>query len=502
LAIIIFFSSTVMQIQKANAAIPVAGALAAGTGAGYATVGMYVLGGLLVAGGAAALGYDHADQIKQHSTNVWNGFNDTTKTAWKTAIEQSIQAGKTTLTITDQMYLDIQNSINLIRDSTSALVREYEMRTINVIPEQRFNYYDTIRYLNTGPGMTTNKDIIYTIGGIGTAETVQVVLESLSTIRVQTIGATTQYPNSTKYFNNVTSTQYYAFYNAYNLSDFKKALGLLGLSVTMGIKASTAPAIDYFDNSVTQALQGLSGLKEINIPLDNFLAKNPSTGSNLSWDGTNLKNADGTIFTGTPAWEYPQPAPKVGVTTTVNAPAIPINDVYVGDTDVPFVSSPTTTTPPTTGDTDGGILQGLWDWLKGILQDILNALLSLASLIGIIDLLNSIKNTIDSWKNNPTQKVDWTKLKLAAGTLTTVFPFSIPWDVYNLFSVFNVSPVAPNFQIDINRTVTIFNHDIPIKYKFNIDFSTFDPIAAIGRWGLILVFDIAIIMALRRLTPD
>jgi hypothetical protein len=104
---------------------------------------------------------------------------------------------------------------------------------------------------------------------------------------------------------------------------------------------------------------------------------------------------------------------------------------------------------------------------------------------------------------DPTKtKIDWSKLKMTAATLTTVFPFSIPWDVGRLISVLDVPPKTPIFNIDTGTTIKLGGKDIPVNFKFDIDFTFLDTIAAIVRWGFILIFDITIIMALRRLTPD
>lgn len=108
----------------------------------------------------------------------------------------------------------------------------------------------------------------------------------------------------------------------------------------------------------------------------------------------------------------------------------------------------------------------------------------------------------DGGSTDTTPKINWSKLLVALSDFQNVFPFSIPWDFQKLLGVFNVQPVTPVFHINVQKDVFIFNYIIPINYKFDIDFSMFDPIAGIARWGLVIVFDISAILALRRLTPD
>lgn len=108
----------------------------------------------------------------------------------------------------------------------------------------------------------------------------------------------------------------------------------------------------------------------------------------------------------------------------------------------------------------------------------------------------------DDWTSSPTKKIDWTKLKLSSSALTEVFPFSIPWDLFRLLSIFDVEPIPPKFIIDTSEPIDLSVYEIDVKYKFDIDFAVFDWVARIGRWFLIIVFDIAVILGLRRLLPE
>lgn len=102
----------------------------------------------------------------------------------------------------------------------------------------------------------------------------------------------------------------------------------------------------------------------------------------------------------------------------------------------------------------------------------------------------------------PAPGLDFSKIKESLGQFTGAFPFSIPWDFARLLSVLNVNPETPKFDIKADKTVKMLGVSIPVNYDFTIDFSPFDAVAMIGRWALVLIFDVAIILALRRLTPD
>lgn len=80
------------------------------------------------------------------------------------------------------------------------------------------------------------------------------------------------------------------------------------------------------------------------------------------------------------------------------------------------------------------------------------------------------------------------------------FPFSIPWDVLRVLGIFNVEAVTPKFEVNIPEFMTVLNTVIPLE--FTLDFSMFDTVAKITRWFFLIIFDIALIMLLRRVTPD
>ncbi|WNC17864.1 hypothetical protein [Brevibacillus brevis] len=119
------------------------------------------------------------------------------------------------------------------------------------------------------------------------------------------------------------------------------------------------------------------------------------------------------------------------------------------------------------------------------------------------DVLNPPTTTTpdDAWTNPqvPSQvNINWRPLVMVGEELTTKFPFSIPWDVKRQLSVFNVAPQSPVLKVD--KSVPVFGSSV--KFKFDIDFSLFDPLAFVARWFLTIAFDIGLILALRRFLPE
>lgn len=103
-------------------------------------------------------------------------------------------------------------------------------------------------------------------------------------------------------------------------------------------------------------------------------------------------------------------------------------------------------------------------------------------------------------ENVPSRGIVWTPLVQSAQDLTERFPFSIPWDLQRMLSIFNTDPETPKFDIDIKKYVEIDGKTMGMKWT--LDFSFLDPLAAVGRWFLIIVFDIAMILAIRKIMPE
>lgn len=79
-------------------------------------------------------------------------------------------------------------------------------------------------------------------------------------------------------------------------------------------------------------------------------------------------------------------------------------------------------------------------------------------------------------------------------SITTKFPFSLPFDVYNIFNVLSADPVTPKFTIPFD--FTSIGGEV---YEINIDLSQFDYIANIVRWLLYGVFIIGLVLLTNKL---
>ena len=104
----------------------------------------------------------------------------------------------------------------------------------------------------------------------------------------------------------------------------------------------------------------------------------------------------------------------------------------------------------------------------------------------------------------PTMGINWQPLIINGRELTTKFPFSIPWDVMRQLSVFNADPQTPVFEVNIEKYLSLdAEHSvIDIPMRFTIDFSMFNTLASVIRWFNLILFDIGLILMIRKILPE
>lgn len=527
LAIIIFFTSTLFQVNKTQAFFPAV--IPAGAGA-------YTL---LALGGAAllyGLGQEGtAEELESHAKNVWEktstGFKDIVNSGWKwvrnNAGVEELRFDPSAYTITQTDLIKSKANQVTIRANSDVYAREYSATTqpvttshpSHLVSEQASTIYpDGLKASIYGGELTYRIGWQYNTTWAFMVSTPEKIFFSQM---VDIDGPEIKFINQGGLMTDG-SIQYGSTYNiiyqtserlVFTLGDklltpeqFVTRANALVASAGIHISVVSEAFIRSYQSNQTKVEEQWESVKDAGLVIDGGGIKAANPDKTFHPDGTITDTATGAAVR---PGDLAIPKPVV---TTDGRIGLPVAEGTIQDT----LTGDKTTTGEGTGEgtvpgegSDTGILQGLWDWLKGMLKSILDAILALGSLIGVVGLVQSIlnlietlSNSIDGWKNAPTKKIDWSKLTVAAGTLTTVFPFSIPWDVFRLFNVMNVQPITPVFEVSTNKNIQILDTNIPIKYDFDIDFGFFNPIASIGRWALILIFDISIIMALRRLTPD
>lgn len=92
-----------------------------------------------------------------------------------------------------------------------------------------------------------------------------------------------------------------------------------------------------------------------------------------------------------------------------------------------------------------------------------------------------------------TTEFRYPEMQVPADVLKNKFPFSIPWDLKNAVTSLMVTPVAPKWVIKFDKNYFVGGGEIVI------DFAQFEIWAKIIRWGILIIFNIFLILATRRL---
>jgi hypothetical protein len=495
LSIIILFGSTVMQVKRAEAAawlgiLPVA----------YAGAAAYVLGAVAVGSIAVGLGLEYGDEINQHASEVWKKTNQAVKDTWKITMDAANGTGNFIVNLTDDMksaYATARNALvgtvvtSAIKKMVAKDIPTGTSKTVSDIygtsATVTTSYPDISRTHRFDPygsdtlTLTLNSGFVFAVvvdGNLNFFKTAQFLahqssgalyisgLDKVSPSGAPLAGTLPDFFKAS--MGSESSAMILGNYMTMKVENFLDFVNDYRASAMNTSDVSVIPlsAMQNFSDKFIKAKADAAAKVTVSVPITTPNARtgitSPTVNTDtktvtkpvsvpLTPDGTLLKNPDGTVHTGDVTWTFP--VPQVGTVAGAPTMTVPITGVGVVelDTGLAVPTSPPVDPPPNTSEPG---------------------------------------------------RIDWSKLKMTAGTLTTVFPFSIPWDVGKLFSVLNVPPKTPVFNIDTGTTIKLGGKNIPVNFDFDINFSFLDSIAAIVRWGFILIFDISIIMALRRLTPD
>lgn len=90
-------------------------------------------------------------------------------------------------------------------------------------------------------------------------------------------------------------------------------------------------------------------------------------------------------------------------------------------------------------------------------------------------------------------KIDWSPLYNVGGALKNVFPFCVPFDLYNILSLFTAEAIAPNFILDFSSFPLVSN------LSYNLNFSAFDSIAKLIRSCELILYIIFLILVTKKI---
>lgn len=449
LGIMIFAGSFFGMQQRAQAVVPliIAGAAVGAGGvsisAAAATIGPYVISGLLVAGGGAFIADEYGDEIQNYSSRLYNDMSAAAKTGLEQAIAASVEAGKNTVDISGDFLNEMAQSSQTIADWIKGKVNTHETTNVytdtysltyqtysaRVAPKTGYYLYANGKQANSATYQYNDSKQLTIFYGTSTEGNVFVKNEVV---------------NGAPAHSTITS-----------IASFSNVAGQYGLGITLKKAVLESDNYDALA-SINSSLATLAAASQVGIP---NIGVRDTSGDVLSYNPTKEAWEDaktGTVVTGAdvvPVFDYPlSPADA----TYLN-PAIPIENVIVGD--VPF-----------TGTTAGDIADA------GIAANVASIATSLTT--GLV--------------GNPSN-INRDKLETSFDAFTTSFPFSLPWDVGRaLNAVFgDMGTEKPEWDIK-----SIFNSDESITVGIPDYFDDWMPFV---RNFILISFDIGLVYAIYRL---
>lgn len=482
-----------VQQKQANAA----GALAAlpAAGAGAYTVGAFALAGLVGAFGYA----EYSDVINSHAKKVWNTTSESLRNSFYDSIESSQGQFEKLVFVGSVGY-------NIVRD-LSRIVSKNAIAHIEYLKLRASNAWTTVSGYLGQPLDTQFPEAVRTFGGPPTlavsftfpsdsphyfvvsfnndrapilAKTVT-LNPGTGTMRItfEDIHTATRFrdPEHIFLFDFDTSDwgKFYMYNGIYTVED---AIGFVnGNGSIHDIYIGTESLLtDYFLVLQNEFISGLE--HALNDPFSNGLV---------------LPNLEGKLGVALPDQDLPVGAdiywnPTLGKWTTKDGTPLTLNpsDVNVA----PFPDAQVIDHPVT------GVPTLVFETPYGYVNIVTGEIVGNPSIPGNPDVPYPPPVELSP----PTRKLDFTPLLMTGDLFTRKFPFSIPWDLKNQFSVFNVTNETPVFTIDKENFIVIGNKNIP--FKMDISLETFDSIATATRWFFLIAFDVAIILLMRRLMPE
>lgn len=180
-----------------------------------------------------------------------------------------------------------------------------------------------------------------------------------------------------------------------------------------------------------------------------------------------------------------------------------VSDIYDRDNDLDNLSF----VPPLIDVNNGSNVPIDWEnvnangGVAGVLSDVNAGTNTYEDLLDISDVIATDTST-DTVVGNDITDVPITDVQTDVGEindytldLTTVFPFCLPFDLYDFVSVLCAEPTAPNFTWVIPLKSSTFGIDE--EYEFVVDLSAFDDVMSVVRDMELFAFIVGLIIATR-----
>ncbi len=136
----------------------------------------------------------------------------------------------------------------------------------------------------------------------------------------------------------------------------------------------------------------------------------------------------------------------------------------------------------------------MWDIKKETGERTIGYPTTLDDLVGkTYDDVDNPAGTADPPIAEPDNTFKYPSFKVPADIIKNKFPFSIPWDLKNAITSLTATPKAPKWTINFDSRYFAGGGQI------EIDFAQFEAWAKIVRWGVLIIFNITLILITRKI---
>lgn len=472
------FSTVAYPMQQAQAG-PLGGAVPAGITIG---AGTYTIGALALSGVVGLAGYDtYSEEINAHAKGVWEGGTQAAMDSLNVSIDMARGAGNGLVSLQSDFQTFIDGRLSGLSNEVAGIATTVITDGYNITTSTNVS---AITHTEAGLAFSSKNGLYGKIQ-------ITASLSSLTIELLEPLSATGAISTRISLSKSANSTLYDARYSTMRAAvDSPSKATIFAAASIFGYATSTVNVDQWAENKgiiETQMQEAWTSMKDAGlvIPVDSAVPLSSIDGSPLTYNPTTdaYTGIDGGVYTGTPDWAFPQPrirekSDAIGIPGVyVDTPVLTGNPAY-DDTIINNPAIPKTTTNIYTGTTVAN-------------PDIATP---------ITPPITAPSPAIPAFDAPGSTGLDFTPLMMTGTAMTNKFPFSIPFDFVKQLQVLNVEPQAPTFDIDVPDYLKIGGFTIPLKFK--LSFEMFDPIANIIRWGLIIIFDISLIFAIRKLLPE
>ena len=279
-------------------------------------------------------------------------------------------------------------------------------------------------------------------------------------------------------------------YTQYTMTDYMivnsvTSSGLISSLTYVSLAGSTVETFRVYPDSEnnTHTIKECSSKFSNTLGTSNVLISNSLNGTGTFAVYGDIRNPDGTKYTGAEDFLKSEEFPSTIGTVIIDGVEYPISD----DGTVTIDGVTYTINDDGTITVDGVTYYPEYDFPvydDTALRDLLARLLSLLDDTTVPADNTASDDIIENTEPAVISDADFSKLTMDK-SISTVFPFCIPFDFYNGLKLLSTAPVAPRFEVPFE--IPQYGSFPGLKKMIVIDFSDYDKYFYVVRWGFFTI---------------